>query len=72
MGSGDLPVTIPISLGLAGGVSVGTDSGSPVMLDGEYKPPFAFTGAIKRAQVDVSGELVEDKEAQIRMYLARQ
>jgi arylsulfatase len=72
VGSGDLPVTIPISLGLAGGVSVGADSGSPVMLNEEYKPPFAFTGAIRRAQVDVSGELVEDKEAQIRMYLARQ
>jgi arylsulfatase len=72
VGSGDLPLTIPISLGLAGGVSVGADSGSPVMLDEEYKPPFPFTGAIKKALVDVSGDLVEDKEAQIRMYLARQ
>jgi arylsulfatase len=72
VGKGDLPVTIPISLGLAGGVSVGSDSGSPVMLDEEYRPPFAFTGAIRKAQVDVSGEPVEDKEAQIRMYLARQ
>jgi arylsulfatase len=42
------------------------------MLAEEYAPPFAFTGTIKKALVDVSGELVESKEAQIRMYLARQ
>jgi arylsulfatase len=69
-GSGDLPVTIPLTLGLAAGVSVGSDAGAPVMTD--YKPPFAFTGKVKKALVDVSGELVEDKAAQMRMYLARQ
>ena len=70
IGSGDLPVTIPLSLGLAAGVSVGTDAGSPVMTD--YKPPFAFTGTVKKVLVDVSGEAIEDKEAKMRMYLARQ
>ena len=65
-----LPVTIPLSLGLAAGVSIGTDAGSPVMTD--YKPPFAFTGTVKKALVDVSGEAIEDKEAKMRMYLARQ
>jgi arylsulfatase len=70
IGSGDLPVTIPISLGLAAGVSVGADNGSPVMTD--YKPPFAFTGTVKKVLVDVSGEAVEDKEAKMKMYLARQ
>jgi arylsulfatase len=70
VGSGDLPVTIPLSLGLAAGVSIGTDSGSPVMTD--YHPPFTFTGTVKKAQVDVSGEIVEDMEAKARMYLARQ
>ena len=38
----------------------------------DYKPPFAFTGVVKKALVDVSGEAVEDKAAQMRMYLARQ
>ena len=38
----------------------------------EYKPPFHFTGAIKRVIVDVSGELVEDDEAQMRIALAKQ
>ena len=63
-------MTIPISLGLAAGVSVGADAGAPVMTD--YTPPFAFTGTVKKLLVDVSGEAVEDKAAQMRMYLARQ
>ncbi len=70
VGSGELPVTIPLSLGLAAGVSVGADSGSPVMTD--YAPPFRFAGTIHKALVDVSGEPVEDKQARMRMYLARQ
>jgi arylsulfatase len=70
VGSGDLPVTIPISLGLAAGVCIGSDSGSPVMTD--YEAPFAFTGTVKKALIDVSGEAVEDMEAKMRMYLARQ
>lgn len=69
-GSGDLPVTIPLSLGLSAGVAIGADPGSPVMTD--YTPPFPFTGTVKKAMVDVSGEPIEDKEAQMRMYLARQ
>jgi arylsulfatase len=72
VGEGDLPVTIPLQPGLGGGVCLGADAGSPVMLAEDYAPPFLFTGTIKKALVDVSGELVEDKEAQIRMYLARQ
>lgn len=69
-GSGDLPVTTPLVLSLAAGVCVGSDTGSPVMT--EYTPPFAFTGEVRKALVDVSGEAVEDKEAKMRMYLARQ
>jgi arylsulfatase len=69
-GEGDLPVTIPLSLGLAAGVAVGRDPGSPAVPD--YKPPFAYPGRIRRALVDVSGASVEDLEAQIRMVLARQ
>jgi hypothetical protein len=63
-------VTIPLSLGLSAGVSVGTDAGSPVMTD--YKAPFTFTGTVKKVLVDVSGEPIEDMEAKMRMYLARQ
>jgi arylsulfatase len=67
-GSGDLPVTIPLSLGLSAGVSVGANRGSPVMTD--YEPPFAFTGAIGKVLVDVSGEEITDKEAKAKAYLA--
>ena len=71
IGSGKLPVTIPLQLGLAAGVSIGTDAGAPVMDDD--KPPFSFTGTVKKVLVDESGEAVEDKEAKMRMYfLARQ
>ncbi|MGB7946966.1 MAG: hypothetical protein WCH75_04715 [Candidatus Binatia bacterium] len=49
---------------------VGADVGAPV--SPEYKPPFKFTGTIKRVIVDVSGKHVEDYEAQMRMALAKQ
>jgi arylsulfatase len=67
VGGGDLPVTIPLTLGLSAGVCVGSDSGSPVMLD--YSPPFAFTGTVKKVLVDVSGQPLEDEEAAIQAYL---
>jgi arylsulfatase len=38
----------------------------------EYKPPFHFTGTIKRVIVDVGGEHVEDYESQMRIVLAKQ
>jgi len=64
-------VTIPISLGLSAGISVGADTGSPIM-DTDYKAPFPFTGTVKKALVDVTGEAVEDQAAKMRMYLSRQ
>jgi arylsulfatase len=70
VGSGELPVTIPLSLGLAGGVSVGRDAGAPVT--DEYSSPFAFDGTLERLVYDVSGEAVIDHEAEIRVALARQ
>ncbi|MGD8684480.1 MAG: arylsulfatase, partial [Chloroflexota bacterium] len=70
VGSGELPVTMPITVGLAGGVSVGLDAGAPVTP--EYAPPFAFSGTVLRAVYDLSGEAVEDHEAEIRIALARQ
>jgi arylsulfatase A-like enzyme len=69
-GQGELPVTIPLSLGLAAGVSVGRDAGAPV--SDEYPPPFAFSGTLRRVVYDVSGEHVVDHEAEIRIALAHQ
>ena len=70
IGSGELPVTIPLSLGLAAGVSIGRDAGAPVTT--AYQPPFAFTGTIARVVYDISGEQVVDHEAEFRIALARQ
>ena len=42
------------------------------MLPEDYKPPFAFTGTVKKALLDVSEEVTLDLEAKVRMYLARQ
>jgi arylsulfatase len=70
VGKGSLPVTIPLQLGLAAGVAVGADPGAPVMLD--YNSPFAFTGTVKKALIDITGESPDDFEERIKMYLARQ
>jgi hypothetical protein len=70
VGRGDLPVTIPLQMGLGSGAAVGVDPGSPATP--EYKPPFKFTGSITRVQVDTSGEAIEDKAAKLRALMARQ
>jgi arylsulfatase len=61
---------MPLSLGLGGGIVCGADSGSPVW--DKYKPPFKFTGTLYGATVDVSGELIKDDAAMLRMHMARQ
>jgi arylsulfatase A-like enzyme len=68
VGSGDVPVTVPLLMGLGGGLSLGRNAGSPVMPD--YKSPFAFTGTVKGALVDVTGEPLEKEEERIKAYLA--
>ena len=70
VGDLDLPVTIPIMTGLGSGIVCGRHPGSPVTE--AYGPPFEFTGTIDSVVVDVSGDLIEDTEAQIRMVMARQ
>ncbi len=70
VGQADMPVTIPLGFGLAGGVAVGADPSSPVT--DEYKPPYAFTGTLYSVTFDVSGELIKDTEAEMRAVMARQ
>ena len=57
-------------LGLPAASSAAPTAGSPVW--DKYKPPFKFTGTLYSATVDVSGELIKDDEATLRMHLARQ
>ncbi len=67
---GSIELTNPITIGLLGRIVCGADTGSPVTSG--YKPPFPFTGTIHGVTVDVSGELIQDTEAEVRMILARQ
>ncbi len=66
----ELPYTIPLRAGQGGAMIVGVDAGSPV--SPEYKPPFKFTGELKRVIVDVSGESVSDHEAEMKAWLRKQ
>ena len=70
VGQADIPLTMPLALGLGGGFVCGADIGAPVTP--EYKPPFEFTGTIYTVTVDVSGDLIRDIEAEMRHILARQ
>ncbi len=70
VGQAEVPVTTPLVLGLTSGVTCGSAHGAPVTPD--YEPPFEFTGKIYSVNVDVSGNLIEDKEAETRMVMARQ
>ncbi len=70
VGQAEFPVTTPLSLGLTGGISVGADPGAPVAPF--YQTPFEFTGTIYTVTIDVSGDLIKDDEATMRMIMARQ
>jgi arylsulfatase len=49
---------------------VGGDPGAPV--GPFYDSPFEFTGTIRSVTFDVSGDVIEDSEAELRRILARQ
>lgn len=69
-GAGDLPVTIPLDIGITEGLTCGRDDGSAVT--DAYEAPFAFTGKLAQIDVDVSGDLIEDREAELRRVMAHQ
>jgi arylsulfatase len=70
VGQADFPHTTPFTLGLTGAMVVGADPGAPVAPF--YEPPFEFTGTIHSVTFDVSGDVIEDSEAEMRMIMARQ
>jgi arylsulfatase len=70
VGQGDIPLTMPLMMGLAGGLVCGADTGSPVW--DQYESPFRFTGTLHSCTVDVSGELIKDDEQTVKMIMARQ
>ena len=69
VGNNEFPTTVPILFGIEG-LSCGYDFGEAVTHN--YQAPFAFTGLIKHVTVDISGELIEDDDAKVRMLMAQQ
>jgi hypothetical protein len=70
VGQCEFPHTTPFSLGLTGGITIGADPGAPVVPF--YEPPFEFTGTIHNVTFDVSGDVIGDSEAEMRLVMARQ
>jgi hypothetical protein len=52
------------------GLTSGANPALPVTP--EYSSPFKFTGKIYGVTVDVSGDLMKDSEAELRLVMARQ
>jgi arylsulfatase len=69
-GAGELPVTIPLSIGGTEGLTCGRDGGSPVTND--YLAPFAFTGQLEQVVIEVAGPLIHDVDAELRAIMAHQ
>jgi hypothetical protein len=70
VGQADFTDTTPFSLGQTGGITVGADPGAPVAPF--YETPFEFTGTLNSVTFDVSGDVIADSEAEMRMIMARQ
>jgi arylsulfatase len=69
VGETDAPYTTPAIFN-PGALACGANPGSPIIPD--YAGPFPFSGTIQQVTIDVSGELVEDSETQIKVAMARQ
>ena len=65
----DVPYTTPFAFN-PGALTCGADPGSAVTDD--YKAPFRFTGTLHTVTVDLSGELITDPEAELKLHMARQ
>ncbi len=66
---GEFPLTTPVAFN-PGGLTCGANPGSAVTA--EYQAPFPFTGTLHTVTVDLSGDLITDTEAEMRMAMARQ
>ena len=68
-GNAEAPVTVPFAINPAA-LACGSNPGSAVTPD--YRSPFTFSGTIEQVTVDISGELITDDEAELRVALGRQ
>ena len=65
----EYPHTTPLLFELEG-LSCGYDFGAPAAET--YEPPFPFTGTIRQVAFDLTGELITDDEATMRLLMAQQ
>jgi arylsulfatase len=70
VGQGVVDLTVPLIFS-AEGLSCGWDYADSVDHEG-YEPPYRFTGTIKRVTFDLSGDALQDAEAEMRRALAKQ
>ena len=61
----DVPYTTPFAFN-PGALTCGADPGSA------DKAPNRFTGTLHTVPVDLSGELIHDPEAELKLHMARQ
>jgi arylsulfatase A-like enzyme len=66
----DMPFSVPTMFGTQG-LTCGYDGGEPAAPE-EYSGTFPFTGVIRRITLDLSGDLIPDTEADLRVAMARQ
>jgi arylsulfatase len=69
VGNTEFPITVPVIFGIEG-LSCGYDFGEAVTH--EYRAPFTFTGKINKVTLDLSGDLIIDKEATVRKIISQQ
>ena len=69
-GQGDLPVTIPLDIGITDGLSCGRDEGSAVTTD--YQAPFAFTGTAREDRRRRVGRADRGQGREMRSVMAHQ
>jgi len=69
VGDRDVAYTTPFAFN-PGALTCGADPGSTVTDD--YQTPFRFTGTLHKVTVDLSGELISDPEAELKLHMARQ
>jgi arylsulfatase A-like enzyme len=69
-GAVEMPHTVPMIFSTEG-LTCGYDGGSRVA-PGEYSDEFRFTGIIKRVTLDLSGDLIQDSDSDLKIAMARQ
>ena len=69
VGATEVPYTTPIVYN-PGPLTCGTNPGSAVV--DRYTAPYPFTGTIHTVTIDVSGDLITNSEAELRLHMARQ